>query len=283
MGFGKKSAESFDSNKVYDLAAKAMRERRSSVVRLAFRLHLGSCLMNHFSNKAICQMLEKMVGISKPKEQKDLTKSYLDSHYRNINDDLVVPCRIIKAAIVEGAISTGKAVSKAELKRDLRVIGFTAPITLPKGVKSTTMDVRLVRNMTGVPDVRARALIPEGSTVDFVVQFPTTLSPDKVIAALEGAGQSIGIFDFRPEKGGDQGTFEVELLSEDKIDAIVQSCMAPEKPYLLPTELLQAYNSNLTENQEKMVKDLSDAEKKAKSLVEHVNGQGKTKRSQVEV
>ncbi len=277
MAFGKKKAatETFDQDQVFDLAARAMRERRSAVVRLAFRLHLGTCLMNHFSNKAIVQMLEKMVGISKPKEQKDLEQAFHDSQYRNVDGALVVPCRILKAAIVEGAIATGGSVSKAELKRDLRVVGFTAPIVLPKG-QEVTMDVRLVRNMTGVPDVRARALIPQGSTVDFVVQFPTTLSPDKVIAALEGAGQSIGIFDFRPQKGGDQGTFEIELITDaSKIDEIVRACSIAEKPYDLPPEILRAYNSNLK----------SDDDRKVSSLVEHVNGQstGKKKKASAEL
>jgi hypothetical protein len=277
MGFGKKKIETFEQNDGYDLASKAMRARRLAVVRIPFRLHLDNCLMNHFSNKAVIQMLEKMVGVSKPKEQKDLMKAFEDSQYKNTDGDLVVPCRILKAACVEGAIETAGAVSKAELKRGLRVLGYTAPIKLPKDQK-VTMDVRLVRNMTGVPDIRARALIPQGSTVDFAVQFPTTLSPDKVIASLEAAGQSIGIFDFRPQKGGDLGTFNVELLPKEAVDDIIARCAVPEQPYEIPQVLLRAYNASLESD--------SDAERHVGALVEHVNGQsngkGKKKASQPE-
>lgn len=278
MAFGKKTATaSFDPRDAYTLASKALRERRMTQARLAFRMTLDETLMNCFSNKALLQMLGKQTGLDQLREQKDLLKAFEDSKYRNANDVVVLPCRIIKAAIVEGAISTGKFVTKAELKRDLRVVGFTSPIIFPKG-NTAEPDVRLVRNQNGVPDVRSRALLPAGSMVECVLQFPTTLSPDKVIAAFEGAGSSIGVCDYRPQNGGTYGTFSVELLPESEIDRIVKACSVPEKPFDIPPQFMKAFNRLGDGDAEAKP---TDSQSKAAAVVKHVNGQAKrSKRSE---
>lgn len=271
MAFGKKTApETFDVSKTGLLAQEAMRNRRCQLARLPIRITLKATLMNHFSNKAIIQMLAKMGGYSVPKVGKDLDQSYEDSKYFNVNDVVVIPCRVLKAAIVEGAISTNKMVTKAELKRDLRVEGFTSPLHLPKGAK-IERDVRLVRNQTGVPDVRARALIPEGTTADFVLKFPTTLSPDKIVAALDGAGQSIGIFDNRPQNGGDCGMFDFDILPDKEVARVINECMVAEKPYDLPEWIYTAFEKGSHHASD-------DASKKVTALIEHVNGQNGMKK-----
>lgn len=281
MAFGKKTnTAAFDPRDAYTLASKALRERRMTQARLAFRMTLDETLMNCFSNKALLQMLGKQTGLDQLREQKDLLKAFEDSKYRNSNDDVVLPCRIIKAAIVEGAISTGKFVTKAELKRDLRVVGHTSPIIFPKGHKAEP-DVRLVRNQTGVPDVRSRALLPAGSQVECVLQFPTTLSPDKVIAAFDGAGSSIGVCDYRPQNGGIYGTFSVELLPEAEVERIIAACALPEKPFVIPPQFMRAFNS-LGDGDG--ASKPSDAHAKAVAVVKHVNGQAKrSKRSEAAV
>ena len=273
MAFGKKAAPTiqFDQSNVSMLAAKALAERRSLTVRLALRI-IGETplLMHRWSQKALMEMLGKMTGRPVPRMSKDLTNEFEASYFRNLRGEIALPCRILKASIVNGAITTGKVTSKAELKRDLRVLGYTCPLNVMDGKKPRLIrknaemkpDCRIASN-NGTPDVRARAVVNEGYFFDVVLQFPTILTPDKVIAALEGAGSSIGLCDWRPENGGDFGCFRVECLPDTEIPRILNETSSPEEMYTIPDEFMRA--ANASERQ-------SDSGRKARAVVEKVNG-----------
>jgi hypothetical protein len=283
MGFGKKKtapAGNVDQSNVALLATQALATMRATRVRLVVRLTLDQVLMNRWTNKAIVQMLGKMVGKELPRPPKDLTTEFEESWYRNERGEVALPCRLVKAAIVEGAISTGKVVSKAELKRELRVCGFTTPIYSPDGEKllvaDLIMNVRPAKNASGGPDLRSRAIVPAGSYVDIVLDFPPTLSPDKVMAAVDGAGSTIGFCDWRPERGGEFGTFAIDTdrISNDKkeIDRVLKDCCSPEEEFVIPQELLRAFNAVPRES-------MSDPVRKAMSTAENVNEQHRSKKN----
>jgi hypothetical protein len=278
MAFGKKravTATNVNQGNAALLATQALATMRSTRITLVVRLILDQVLMNRWTNKAIQQMLGKMVGLELPRPPKDLTAEFEASWYRNERGEVALPCRLVKAAIVEGAISTGKVVSKAELKRELRVRGFTAPVYGPDGKKligSTrlTMSVLPAKNSTGGPDLRARAIVPAGSYADIVLDFPPTLTPDKVMAALDGAGSTIGLCDWRPDKGGEFGTFTIDTdrVSNDlkEIGRVLKDCGSPEEQFVIPQTLLRAYNA--------MPHDaVPDPVKKALSVAGHIDGQ----------
>lgn len=271
MGFGKKTetVAHYTQQNISELAAEALRKSRSTRVRLALKITFETpLLMQRWTSKAVRKMLGNMVNMPVPQEPKDLTKDFEESWYRNEKGLLVMPCRIIKACIVEGAISTGKTVTKADLKRSLRVLGYATPLS--GGEKK--MDVKIVRNATGGPDIRSRAQIPVGTSCEFVLEFGLPLSPDKVMAATEAAGATIGLCEWRPEKGGDLGTFSVEVLPSDErnINRILKTCSSPEDEFVLPPEMLRAFSGIPHEK-------LSDSARKVKSLIEHQSNQKKEK------
>jgi len=271
MAFGKKKevATGVDQTNVIKLASEALAARRATRVMLPVRLTCETPMLLHrWTEKAVRQMLGKMTGMEMPREPKDLTKEFDESWYRNTDGEPCVPCRVIKACIIEGAISTGKLVSKAELKREMRVRGYTAPLKMKGGkVKDAlAMDVRIAANQGGSPDIRSRALVPAGAWCDVVLDFPKTLSPDKVISALAAAGETIGLCDWRPERGGEFGVFSVDLLREQDIERILKENTVPEDEFKIPPELLRAFNAIPAEK-------LKDSGKKVKSLLENVNGQ----------
>lgn len=260
MAFGKKKAErpQFQQSDVSMLATKALMERNAKAVRLAVRVTgTTDMLMNRWSQKGLIMMLSKMVGKGLPRGNKDLTNDYEASYYRNQKGALCIPCRVIKASIVDGAMITDGVVTKADLKRSLRVLGFTSPIKLAGG--PMRMDVRVAMNQQ-TPDVRARAIVPAGYTFDVVLQFSMLLSPDKVMAAFDGAGAMIGIGDWRPDKGGDFGTFKVTPLPDVEIERILKACDVPEEEYVIPHEYLRAFGGS----------DRSDSMRKAQAVVEKV-------------
>lgn len=279
MSFGKKksvSATNVDQSNAALLATQALATMRSSRITLVVRLVLDEVLMNRWTNKAIHQMLGKMTGLELPRPPKDLTSEFEASWYRNDKGEVALPCRLIKAAIVEGAISTGKVVSKAELKRELRVRGFTSPIYSANGkkmlMKELIMDVKPAKNSSGGPDLRSRAIVPAGSYMDIVLEFPPTLTPDKVMAAIDGAGSTIGLCDWRPDRGGEYGTFAIDTdrISNDlkDIDRVLKDCSSPEERFVIPPSLLRAYNAMPREN-------MSDPVKKALSVAEGIDAQHK--------
>ncbi len=272
MAFGRKKKLTdsviVDQGNVAMRATEALAKARSVRVQLLVRLTFTApVMMNRWEAKSLAQMLGKMTGHQEVRNFKDLTKDYEGSWYRNEKGTLVLPCRVIKAAIIEGAIGTNGIATKAGLKRELRVAGLTTPIHL-NGEK--TMDVRIVKNQSG-PDVRSRAQIPAGSYVDVVLQFPPSLGADAVVAALEAAGNMIGLCEMRPQKGGELGTFEVSMFRSDakEIAKVLKECSIPEEPLKVPAHMLRALSA-IPEQK------LTDNQRKVKAVVDHVNGQQAT-------
>ena len=265
MAFAKKAVQSFDPTKVTYLALEALKRSQQTRAQLPIRATLETpMLMHRWSAKAFLQMLGGMVGIPEDKGLLDLTEKYENSYYRSTEGKLVVPCRLIKAVIEKGA--TGQvSVTGAEIRRMLRVVGWTSPIVLPRG-KEVTMQVDIGRTSSGTPLPISRANIPEGSTFDFVLDFPCVLHPDKVMTALTNGFSVIGIGDWRPDKGGIYGTARVEVIEERAaIAKIVKACEVHEDQFQIPPQYLQAYTARL----EKM----SDAEvTKANGLAKRAMG-----------
>jgi hypothetical protein len=269
MGFGKKakSSEKLDQATVAMKASEALKKRRSIGVRLAVRVTGTAPLMMHrWTTKAITQMVGKAAGQEQPKTPKDLTAEYEQSHFRNEKGVLAMPMRIVKASIIDGAIVTDGAVSKADLKRTLRVVGHTSPIRTKSPLE---MDCRIASN-NGSPDMRARAVVPTGYHFDVVLQFTSPLTPDKVVAAFEGAGSCIGLCEMRPEKGGEYGTFSIDILPNEEIARILKENAVPEEHYVIPPEFLRSFV---------MGEIKSDAVRKALAVAGHVNGQSKGKKT----
>jgi len=271
MPFGRKKVtnQNVNQDNVSMLASKALAEKRATVVRVAFRLRGTSSMLQHrWTSKAFIQMLGKMTGQPVPREAKDITAEYQDSWFRNTKGQLVIPCRLIKASMVEGAITTNGVVSKAELKRSARVLGYTAPVKDKTGKKlivdgkGMSPDTRIAMNATG-PDVRTRALVAEGWTADIVVQFQLALTPDQIVSALEGAGSSIGLCDWRPEKGGDHGCFSVEVLADKEIKRILDESSYPEEEIVIPEEYKRPFKAGKVDKGVKM----SDSAKKALAVL----------------
>ena len=251
-------------------ASEVLRKSRSSLQRLPVRLIGGPMLMNTWSHKAITQMLGKMVGLKLPRLPKDLTNEFEASKYKNMAEEIAIPCRIIKACVISGAITTEKVAKKTELKRYLRVLGHTAPVRLPKGAE-VTMNVQPVRTggISKAPDLRARAHIPDGWHCDVVLQFPPNLSVDQIVAAIEGAGHAIDLCDFRLEKGGEFGAFDVEFFEpktekeeQALVDRILKECRHPEQQVQIPPHLLKAYNALPEEKKDKAKKKITPLKRK---------------------
>lgn len=265
MAFGRKKAVSgpkVTQDNAATIAAAALSEARSIRVALAVRCRIvNPMLMHAWSTKALLQMIGKMTGHDVERGKKDIEAEFEASACRNVNGQLIVPCRTIKAAIVGGGgDNCGGVVSKAQLGRELRVRGNGALLVLPKG-QEPVRDTRPAATDGGGIDIRTRMLIPEGSSFEFVMEMPPSLNPAHVMKALVAAGDIMGIGDWRPERGGEYGTFVVdEVLPNKDVQRVFKACAPAERRFEVPMHMLRAANALPKEK-------LTDKDRKALAVV----------------
>lgn len=172
-------------------------------------------IINRFSEKAKLQMLQSMQGIKVPKASKDPAAEYEASRYRTDNDADGFPVIGFKAATVSGARLYGKGVTMTQLRQ---AIFMDAPLSKRAGnIQLVTlhgtphMREDVVRVGNGGTDLRYRAEIPEW-TADLVVTYAkNTLTRDSVLGLIQAGGMSCGIGEWRPEKRGNSGTYQLDL------------------------------------------------------------------------
>lgn len=160
--------------------------------------------------------------------------------YRNTKGVPVLPCRIVKAVVVEGARSTGGLVTTTRLRNELRVLGHTAPLRLSGRMRLDHVTYPLG---TKKRDIRTRGMVPAGSSIDVVLEFPLLLAVGTVIAAVDAAGVEVGFGDWRPLTGGEYGVFHVDVLGGDPktIQKIHAASKIPEEEYSIQAPLTDAY------------------------------------------
>jgi hypothetical protein len=130
---------------------------------------------------------------------------------------LVCPSANIESMLV--AVAAGKKIRKVPVVKlvsqldisemDIPITLDGKPITIETIEKNNWVDVRGVviqKNRVA----RARAKIPSGWTINFHIDSRTgLLSPEYLKKLLEEAGELVGLMDYRPQKKGKFGQFEV--------------------------------------------------------------------------
>lgn len=170
-------------------------------------------IVHRFSEKAKRQMLDAMQGRKTPKEPKNPEAEYEAAFYRLKDGRYGFPVAGFKQATVGAARFYGKDVSMTALKQSLFMKG--EPGT--DGVSLTAIEgdepimredvVRLGRNGT---DLRYRPQFTEWHARLEVVYVKSALTQNSVLSLIEAGGMGVGIGEWRPERDGDFGTYEVD-------------------------------------------------------------------------
>ena len=184
-------------------------------------------IVHQWSEKAKRMMLDAQQGKKNPKVAKDPKQDWLDSMYRFDGADRSVttpldshgePVMAFKAATVKGgARAFGKSVKMTELRQSL--------VFLPDGMGDDGLQLTrlvidaeprmredMVRVGMGIADIRYRAEYPEWRAVLRVQFMPNVIDLGSIVALID-AGGSNGVGEWRPEKNGSFGTYEV--IGED--------------------------------------------------------------------
>ena len=142
-----------------------------------------------------------------PQEQAELA-TYRDPK----TNDLYIPVENLTRALISGA-SYSKGKGRSSLQKEVAAAVFVNPARISLGTKKFEVDTRAVV----IPATRGRVLahrprIDEWSAA-FTVEFDETLiKKTQIEKILADTGSRVGLMDFRPEKKGPYGRFEVTSI-----------------------------------------------------------------------
>lgn len=171
-------------------------------------------IFHKWDEKAIKMMLDKqMKKAPKGREIRDPEKEYEASFYKDSEGKIAFPARNIKQAIV-GSARFLQGLPMTILRGAIFVKGDKDGF-IPVKYKEKSMRQDMVTVGMGTADIRFRGQV-DGWEMEVLIEFDADiLSPDQVLNLLQRAGFSQGLGEWRPEKNGDNGTFEVTNTSEE--------------------------------------------------------------------
>lgn len=161
------------------------------------------------AKKMILAKQQKKAEASK-RELRDPQKEYEESIYRDSENRVAFPALSVKQAIV-GAARNIEGVTMALLRGSVFIVGDKDGL-IPVNYQELVMREDMVRVGMGTADLRYRGEA-RGWNMEFVCKFNAdVISAEQVLNLLQTAGFSCGLGEWRPERNGDFGTFEVEKV-----------------------------------------------------------------------
>lgn len=174
---------------------------------------LSPLIVHKFSQKAKAIMLAAAQGEKVPKEPKDPRADFEGAMHRLKDGRPGFPAIGFKAATVSAARVFGKNVKMTELRQCLFFHGEPSEDGADELVPIAgdfIMDERPVRVGRGSADLRYRPLFPEWSAVLSVSFLPQMLTRESVLSLIEAGGLTVGVGDWRPERNGDYGRYQID-------------------------------------------------------------------------
>lgn len=174
-------------------------------------------IVHKFSEKAKRQMLDTMQGRKTPKQAKDPQADYESAMYRHDDGGYGMPVIAFKSATVSAARFYDKSVSMTSLRQ---FVFFDATFSKAEGQKLARitgephMREDVVRVGMGGTDLRYRPEFTEWQTEVDVVYVTAMLTRDSVLSLIDAGGMGVGVGEWRPEKKGDFGTFQIDPSRE---------------------------------------------------------------------
>lgn len=177
-------------------------------------------IVHKFSEKSKRQMLDNMQGRKAPKEARDPEADYEAAMYKHDDGGYGFPVIAFKAATVSAARFYGKSVSMTALRQ---FVFFDADLSKTDGQKLARINGKphmredVVRVGMGGTDLRYRPEFTEWSTEIEVTYVKSMLTRESVLSLIEAGGMGVGVGEWRPEKKGDFGTFQIDPSREVEV------------------------------------------------------------------
>ena len=183
-------------------------------------------IVHNWSVKAKRMMLEKEQGKKQVKEPKDPEAEYEAAFYRlDLGDGknhYGFPVTAFKAATVGAARFYGKDVTMTQLRQCMFFHGIMTPADkqqLVEIVGEPRMREDMVRTggMGRGADLRYRPEFVEWSAQLKVTYIKTAIQRSSILSLIDAGGFGAGVGEWRPEKSGEFGTYQVDTEREIKI------------------------------------------------------------------
>ena len=163
--------------------------------------------MHRFSQKAKKQMLDKQQGRKNAKEHRDPEKEFQESQYRFDDGGHGFPAVAFKSATVSGGRLY--SVKMTQIRQALFINGESVEQLVRLDVAGEpVMREDTVRIGMGTSDLRYRAMYPVGRDPARGVR-PQLIDAKSVIALIDAGGSTCGVGEWRPERDGSFGPYQV--------------------------------------------------------------------------
>lgn len=174
-------------------------------------------ICHNWSKKSKQQMLDKQMGVAKAaKEKKNPNSDYWESLYHitpNVEQKHVegnrygFPAIGFKAAAVTACTSVD-GITKVQARQAFHVQGFAGG-DLVEIIGVPTIREDMVRVGMGTADIRFRAEFKEWYAILRIEHNANVLTAHEIFNLFKTAGFSVGVGEWRPERDGSFGRFDV--------------------------------------------------------------------------
>lgn len=176
-------------------------------------------VVHRFSEKAKLEMLHAAQGKKTPKQPKDPVAEYEAAFYRLKSGEPGFPALGFKAATVGGARFYGKQITMAALRQ---LIFFTGEPGADghyyvQIMGEPIMREDVVRIGRGGSDMRYRPQFTEWDAILTVTFVSSMLTRGSLLSLIDAGGLGVGVGEWRPERGGDFGTFEIDASKKVEV------------------------------------------------------------------
>lgn len=179
-------------------------------------------IVHNFSEKSKRQMLDAQQGRRAVKQNRDPQAEYEAAFYRLFREDGPDAYGLPAVAFKQATISAArfyKSVRMSELKQALFFRGELTkadPQQLVEIIGEPEMREDIVRlgGASRSADLRYRPEFREWRTTLEVEYVSSLLSRDSVLSLIDAGGLGVGVGEWRPEKGGDFGRYQIDPDAE---------------------------------------------------------------------
>jgi hypothetical protein len=180
--------------------------------RMTFGIRGTSPLIMHqWSEKAKREMRDKQQEGKKTKtrEKRVPTEEAKAATYTTKDGDIGIPGMAFKSALVSAA-HKDIGIEKTLVRKALFLVTDDPNKVLPIDGSKPTVREDMVRVGMGSADLRYRPEFVKWSCLITLEVDSELLQRDDVLALVDRAGFGVGICEWRPEKGGEFGRFEID-------------------------------------------------------------------------
>jgi hypothetical protein len=182
-------------------------------------------IVHRFDEKARRMMLEKQTARKSLREVRDPQAEYEACLYkisRNGQEKYGFPASAFRKATIGAARFYDKSVSMTGLRQMFMVKGVLTkadPLALVEIEGKPEPREDTVRLPNGNAEVRFRAMFAEWSAMLEIEYVASSIFQDSLLSLVDAGGQFVGVGDWRPEKTGQFGTYEISGdIQKEKVD-----------------------------------------------------------------